>query len=235
MQFNLDRRVKSVAVCSPLKGDGKTTVATNLATAVARTGKQVIVVDADMRHPQVHKRMAMSGKLGLADVLTGECSLQEALVEAKVKEGRLLVLPSGRPPANPSELIASEEMRALLVELCANSDLVIIDTPPTLQVSDAIPLFDRVSGVVVIGRLDKTTRQAMRRLVNVVETAGGSTLGVVATASDSSRLYGYGDYGGYRAKYGASYVSKWAEGNGRSPNGQRLAVRQRRRRRVRRR
>lgn len=230
-QFNLDRAVHSIVVCSPLKGDGKTTVATNLATALARAGKCVVLVDADMRHPQVHSRLAVRASPGLGDVLSGESALGEALVEGRVKEGRLLILPSGQPPSNPSELIASEGMRTALTEMQAIGDVVIIDTPPTLQVSDAVPLFERVSGVVVIGRLDKTTRPAMRRLMSVVEAAGGTTLGVVATAEQSSKMYGYGGYG---ARYGRYYAgtpsgSKGAPGSNGAPR-KRKSVRNPRRR-----
>jgi capsular exopolysaccharide synthesis family protein len=207
--FNLSRKLRAVAVCSPLKGEGKTTVATNLATALARAGWTVIVVDADMRHPQVAPRLGVSGKRGLGDVLVGACGLDEALTDVEVREGRLRVLPSGRPPPNPSELIASREMRNLLEELRVMADLVVIDTPPTLQVGDAIALLDQVSGVLVVGRLGETTRDAMRRMISVVETAGGDVLGVVATATKAG-LYGYGDYGGY------AYEAHEPRSNGRS-------------------
>jgi capsular exopolysaccharide synthesis family protein len=207
--FNLSRKLRSVAVCSPLKGEGKTTVATNLAAAVARAGWTVIVVDADMRHPQVAARLDVSGTRGLGDILAGSCTLDDALTDIEVGEGRLRVLASGRPPPNPSELIASREMRNLLTELGVMADLVVIDTPPTLQVGDAIALLDQVSGVLVIGRLGKTTREAMRRMLSVVQTAGGDTLGVVATATKGG-LYGYGDYGGYE------YETKDARSNGKS-------------------
>ena len=201
--FNIDRALESVVICSSVKGEGKTTVAINLARAVARTGKDVILIDCDLRQPQVSQRMATPGESGLGEVLSGEESVGDALSDIEVESGRLRVLASRRVPPNPSELIASERMRWLLDQLSTMSDLVIVDAPPALQVSDAVPLFQQVSGVVLIGRIDTTTRQAVRRLVSVVETAGGSPLGVVATGVRSTRLYGYGyGYGGYGATNG---------------------------------
>jgi capsular exopolysaccharide synthesis family protein len=197
--FNINKPLRSVVITSPLKGDGKTTVATNLASAVARGGKTVILVDADLRHPQVDARIGERAESGLGAVLVGEMDLDEALVQTEIADGRLQLLPSGAPPPNPSELIGSDRMRWLLDQLEGKADLVIIDTPPALVVSDAIPLFERASGVVVIGRVDETTKDAMRRLTKVVLTAGGMLLGVVATGARGSGLYGYGygAYGGY--------------------------------------
>jgi capsular exopolysaccharide synthesis family protein len=195
--FNVDRQLRIVVVSSPLKGDGKTTVVTNLGEAIARTGKDVILVDADLHQSQVASRFGKSAELGLASVLVGECTLEGALIDIELDDGRMRVLPGGVRPPNPSELLASHEMRQLLTRLSSMTELVIVDTPPTLQVSDAIPLFERASGVVMIARLGKTTRDAMRRLVSVIETSGGTPLGVVATGSKTSNLYGYGAYGGY--------------------------------------
>jgi polysaccharide biosynthesis transport protein len=209
--FNIGRKLESVIVCSPFKGDGKTTVATNLALAVARTGKHVILVDTDLRHPQVAERLDLEAELGLADVLVGERQLYQVLKDVDVGGGQLQILPSGPPPPNPSELLSSVRMRTLLVELSATADLLIIDTPPALQVSDVMPLLEQASGVLVIGRLGKSTKHQMQRLMSVINTAGGSALGVVATGARSTGLYGYGGYG--------YYGSGWAEGDGVAEDG----------------
>jgi capsular exopolysaccharide synthesis family protein len=199
--FNIDRQLKSVVVTSPLKGDGKTTVATNLALALARAGKDIVLVEADLRHPAIVARTGISVRGGLSAVLVGERNLEDALVEIDVETGRLRVLPSGPVPPNPSELIASEAMSSVLDELSSQSDLVLIDTPPVLVVSDALPLFKQVSGIVLIGRINRTTRESMRRLRSVIGTAAGSVLGVVVTGAKSSGLYGYGPYGGYEESW----------------------------------
>jgi capsular exopolysaccharide synthesis family protein len=200
--FNIDRQLNMVVVSSPLKGDGKTTVATNLAKAIARTGKDVIVLDADLHQSQVASRFEKSSEAGLASVLVGESTLEDELLDVELEDARVRILSGGPRPPNPSELLASQEMKELLSRLSSMTDLVIVDTPPTLQVSDAIPLFERASGVVMIARLGKTTRDAMRRMVSVIETSGGTPLGVVATGSKASGLYGYGAYGGYGWGYG---------------------------------
>jgi tyrosine-protein kinase len=207
--FNIDRRLTSVAVCSPLKGDGKTTVATNLARTIARTGKRVTLVDTDLRRPQVDARVGNRADMGLGDVLVGEATLPDVLLETEVEGTKMRILPSGAPPPNPSELIASGRMRIVLTELVSMMDLVIIDTPPILQVADSIPLLEQVSGVIVIARLGKTTREEMRRLMKVIDEAGGTALGLVATAVKTKGLYGYGAYGAY-----GGYGSDWSERNG---------------------
>ena len=196
--FNINQPLKSVLITSPIKGEGKTTVATNLAMAVARGGKNVILVDTDLRHPQVDDRFGSHAKAGLGAVLLGEAELDDVAGEVQVRSGRLRLLPGGPSPPNPSELLASQQMSRLLAQLAETHDLVIIDTPPALVVSDPIPLLKQVSGIVIIGRVGYTTKDSLARLVHVISNASGSLLGVIATGSRSSGLYGYGStYGGY--------------------------------------
>jgi capsular exopolysaccharide synthesis family protein len=195
--FKIDRPLESVLITSPLKGDGKTTIATRLALAVARTGKSVVVVDCDLRNPQVDVRFGSRAQRGLGDVLVGEASLGDVMAEVDVPGGNLRVVPAGPPPPNPAKLLTSDRMRDLLARLEQDSDLVVIDTPPSLIVSDAMSLFDRVSGVVVVARMSATTRDSLQRLLAVISTAGGKLLGVVATGAKGSGLYGYGAYSGY--------------------------------------
>lgn len=200
--FNVDQPITSVIVTSALKEDGKTTVATNLAAAMARTGKQVLLVDTDLRRPQVGERMGIEAEFGLGAVLAGERTLDEAIKVVDVGNGTVRVLPAGPPPPNPSELIASQRMRSLLVELAERFELVVIDSTPLLPVSDAIPLLDQASGTVVVGRVHRTTREALTRLRHVLTTAQAHVLGVVATGAAGQGLYEYGVYG-----YGYGYGS----------------------------
>ena len=200
--FNLDRPVRSVLITSPVQGDGKTTVATNLARAMARAGKDVILVDADLRRPQVATRFHVHGTAGLGGVLIGESSLEDAFFEPELdtpEGGRLRALPAGPPPPNPSELLASQRMKALLEQLASMSDLVIVDSTPLLTVSDSLPLIEFVSGIVAVARLNATSEDAVKRLERVISNAGGTLLGSVATGADAGGLYGgYGyGYGGY--------------------------------------
>lgn len=201
--FNIDQPVTSVLISSPAQGDGKTTVATNLARAMAGAGKDVILVDADLRRPRVTQRLHLRDTAGLGALLVEEVDLERALVEADdinlASGGRLRVLPSGDPPPNPSALLASQLMKNLVGELTGMSDLVIIDSTPLLVVSDSLPLVKVVSGVVAVARLNKTSTDAIDRFERMITNAGGTLLGTVASGATGTDPYGYG-YGGYKQR-----------------------------------
>jgi|SRR5579884_168430 len=201
--FNVDKPLASVMITSPGEKDGKTTVATRLAMAAAQSGLEVVLVDADLRRAQVSARLDLHPKAGLGAVLSGELSPGEALVECdlpeKTGDGRLLVMPAGHPPPNPSALLSSDRALSLLRELEADNDLVVIDTPAALAVSDPLPLMRRVSGIVVVARMNRSTRQMIRRLRRIIEQAQGTLLGVVATGVSATPGYEH-----YYPKYYAS-------------------------------
>ena len=191
--FNVDQRLASLLVISPLKGDGKTSVSTNLAVAFARAGKQVILVDADLRSPQVATRMGTPGQPGLSELISGNSDIHESLFEIEPFGSYLRVLPGGSIPPNPSEMLGSARMSTILAELSEMSDLVIIDSAPVLVVSDAFPLFEQVAGIVSVSRLEQTPREAITRATEVAVSAGGRVLGTVATGSKQpGDGYGYG-------------------------------------------
>jgi capsular exopolysaccharide synthesis family protein len=180
-------------VISPLQGDGKTSVATNLSVAFARAGKQVILVDADLRSPQVAARMGTPPMPGLSEVISGNSEIEEALIEIEPFGSYLRVLAGGSVPPNPSEMLGSARMSTILAELSEMSDLVVIDSAPVLVVSDAFPLFDQVAGIVGVSRLEQTAREAITRAIDVASSAGGRVLGMVATgAKQAGDGYGYG-------------------------------------------
>lgn len=206
--FNIDRTVKSVLVASPARGDGKTTVAANLSRALAEDGKNVIAVDCDLRRPQLARRLGVGDQVnfGLDSVLIERKALDDALVDVEVDGGQLRVLPGGTPP-NPSVLLGSDRLRALLARLSEGVDMVIIDTPPLLAVSDAIPLQEQVSGTVLVARVDQTSRDGIRKAISYISTAGGNLLGFVATGIQLGGVGGMDAYGygyGYTAENGAS-------------------------------
>jgi capsular exopolysaccharide synthesis family protein len=193
--FNIDRPLATVMVSSPTKGDGKTTVAVYLAVALARDGQDVVLIDADLRHPQVGVRLGIEPKIGLAEVITHQSEVDDALVEVDVGDGRLRVLAAGGRPPNPARLLSSRRMSSLLASLSEQVDIVIVDTPPLLSVSDAVPLLEKVSGTVLVAKVGTTSRDALQRMGQVIEAARGNLLGAVATGSAKSGLYGYGgDY-----------------------------------------
>lgn len=209
MYFNVDRTLESIVVTSPGEKEGKTTVATRLALAAARTGLHVILVDADLRRSQVSAKLDIRAKQGLEAVLAGERTLSETLVDYPVEgpgSGRLSVVPAGPPPPNPSALISSEAMQRVLRQLVSYSDLVIIDTPAALAVSDPLPLMRSVSGVVLVARMNRSSRQTIQRLQRIITSANGTLLGVVATGVSSGP-----GYEGYAHKY---YTSNGTRGPG---------------------
>ena len=188
--FNVDQRLASLLVISPLKGDGKTSVATNLAVAFARAGKQVILVDADLRSPQVAPRMG-TPQIRASARSRRAPPVHDALFEIEPFGSYLRVLPGGSIPPNPSEMLGSARMSTILAELSEMSDLVLIDSP-VLVVSDAFPMFDQVAGIVGVSRLEQTPREAITRAIEVASSAGGRVLGMVATGAKLQGDYGYG-------------------------------------------
>jgi capsular exopolysaccharide synthesis family protein len=182
--FDPDRRSDSVAVVSPLEDEGRTTVAVGLARSFARAGRQVMLVDADLRAPDVAARMDMLASPGLSDVLEGY-DLNAAVRRVDGFEGELTVLPAGSSSQRPVELLGSEAMSRLLARLSEEFDFVVVDTAPLLVTGGALALVSRSSGVVAVGRLHQTPHDAVRRMMRMVADAGGRMLGVVATDASS--------------------------------------------------
>jgi polysaccharide biosynthesis transport protein len=207
MYFNIDRQLDSVIITSPGEQDGKTTVAIRLAVAMVRAGLHVILVDADMRRAQVSARLGIHAQEGLGAVIAGAHELSHMLVDYGITasgDGHLTVLPAGPPPPNPSALISSVAMQRVLSELTSQSDLVIIDTPAALAVSDPLPLMRSVTGVVLVARMNRSSRETIRRLQRMIESAHGKLIGVVATGVSSGP-----GYDGYAPKY---YAPSGADG-----------------------
>jgi capsular exopolysaccharide synthesis family protein len=194
--FNVDRKITTLVITSPGEKEGKTTVAIRLSMAAARAGRQVIVVDADLRRCGLTQRLGLNVRSGLGGVLVGEQPLSAALVDYRIDSvregGKLDVLPAGPPPPNPSELLSSREMQRLLSQLEMQADLVVIDTPAALAVSDALPLLPEASGIVLVARIQRTRREAVRRLQSMITATHGTLLGVVATGT--ARGPGYESY-----------------------------------------
>lgn len=199
--FNADETLRSLIITSGLKGEGKTTVAVNLALAYANLGKRVILVDTDLRKPDVARRLGLSERPGLSNLLVGATSLEYCLREVGSTGHGLRVLPAGPIPPNASALLGSRRMASLLDELRADCDILILDTTPLLMVSDAFPLLNKVSGIVALARLNKTPRDAIVRMAQIMNSADGRVLGMVATDARHGALGGYGY--GYGYGYGA--------------------------------
>jgi len=201
--FNIERTLTSLVVTSAMQGEGKTTVASNLACAFARVGRRVVVVDADLRRPRLHEAFGVRNLAGLGAVLVEDRTLEETLIPIEVPDGTegasLHILPAGPSPPNPSELLASERVKEIVEELRGMADLVIFDTSPVLAVADALPLIEIVGGVVVIVRLNETTRDATIKLRDLLTAAHGRICGLVVTGAKQADGAGYGYGYGYSA------------------------------------
>lgn len=190
------RGYKTIQVTSPNMGDGKSTLAANLAVSIAQSGKKVILIDADFRRPQQNELFGLTNTVGFASMLSGTATLEEALHETAVPG--LSIIPSGPPPANPAELLTSQRFKEMLDAVAEQCDLVLIDTPPLLAVSDPSVIAPRVDGVVLALRLGKKSRPHAEQAKEVLHSLGSHILGVVVNAvrSDKGRYnYGYGGYG----------------------------------------
>lgn len=202
MQFvNVDNPVAVFVITSAAPGDGKTTVACNLAIAIAQTGKKVCLIESDLRRPRVMEYLQLATGRGLTEVLSGQLKLEDAL--RTWGGGILTVLPPGAIPSNPSEILGSHQMSQVISELRARFDLVILDTPPLLAVSDAAILAAQTDGAVVVVRHGKTPRDAVRHAVGSLVQTNSRILGTVLNAVPAKRhdgyRYGYG-YGSEDAK-----------------------------------
>ena len=162
----------------------------------------VLLIDADLRRPSIHKTLGMGPHSGLSNVLTGSTTLEQAITRSVVLPN-LCVLPAGTPPPNPAELLASAEMRDVLDELRGQYDHVVIDTPPSLSVTDAVVLSPRADAVVLVIRSGQTTKQALRRSRDALMQVNAKVVGVLLNAVDLSSpdYYYYYEYQGKYARY----------------------------------
>jgi polysaccharide biosynthesis transport protein len=194
---------KVILVTSALPQEGKTTTSLNCSIVLAQKGSRVLLIDADLRRPSVHKTLGMGPRTGLSNVLTGSATLQQATVRSSVLP-TLFVLPAGTPPPNPAELLASTNMADILTELRGQYDHIVIDTPPTLSVTDAVIMSPRADTVVLVIRSGQTTKQALRRARDILVRVNARVSGVLLNAADlSSPDYYY--YYEYQGKYGNRY------------------------------
>ncbi len=205
--FNVDRDIRTVLITSHAAGVGKSTVAWNLAR-VAASSSRAVIVETDLRNPTLSRQHGLSAGPGLAELLTHQVELEEVIQAKPIVAGgngagggerALDVIVAGALPPNPAELIESQRMSEALAQLAERYELVVIDTAPVGVVSDAIPLMRKVDGVIVVVRMDKSTRDGAEQTREQMERLEAPVLGVVANAIKARRggKYGYGYYGGY--------------------------------------
>lgn len=201
LQFlNVGEDARIFVISSAGPGEGKSTTCANLAISLAEAGNKVALIEGDLRLPKVSEYLGLETAAGLTDVLIGNAELSDVL--HRWGRGQMYVLPSGRIPPNPSELLGSKAMKGVLDALGESFDYVLIDAPPTLMVTDAVVLGKQSSGVLLVAASGRTTKQAFAAAVRTLGTAGTPFSGVIVTMMPAKGpdSYGYGYY-----KYGYGY------------------------------
>lgn len=186
--------LKTLMITSAIQGEGKSTVGSNLAVEYAKKGLQVLLVDADLRRPTIHQTFAISNQRGVSSWLSGQLTdVNEAIYSVL---DHLFVMPSGPKPPNPAELLASDRMIEFLTVATRKLDLVIVDAPPILPVTDARILAGQVDGTVLVVRQNFVEKVAVRQAVSALKNARAQLLGTILNDVDiKTHGYGYGYYG----------------------------------------
>lgn len=198
----VDSPITILTVTSSAPGEGKSTFCTNLGVCMAQDGQKVVIVDCDLRRPTQHRAFpTLSNQRGVSSVLTGSCTLAEAVQETPVPN--LHILSSGPLPANPGRLVESLRLRSLMSELARSYDMVIVDAPPLLAVSDAIPLSRASRGTLMVVEYGKTTRRMLNDVKANMEAGGVEPIGMVLNKVDPKS----GSYGNYQ-KYAKLYAKR---------------------------
>lgn len=195
LQFiNVEGGPRSFVVSSAGPGEGKSTTTANLAISLAETGASVVLIDGDLRLPKVADYLGIEGGVGLTDVLIGRAELADVL--QKWGRGKFYVLPAGRIPPNPSELLGSMAMSQLLEQLTNQFDYVLIDAPPLLLVTDAAVVSKLAGGAILVAASGSTKKQELAGAVRTLEAIGSKLVGIVVTMlpTKGPDSYSYGAY-----------------------------------------
>jgi capsular exopolysaccharide synthesis family protein len=198
--------LKVIQVTSPIPGDGKSTIASNLAVSISQSGRRVCLVDCDFRRPRISKIFGLSSDTGLVQVINEKATLEEAIQPSSIEN--LSVLSCGRRPGNPAELLSSERFHFIISQLREMFDYVILDTPPVLVVSDPATVATAADGVILTVRLRRNLKPIAMRAAQMLHSMNANMIGVVVNGVGvGASGYGYGGYryDSYNNGYGYGY------------------------------
>ena len=177
--------IRSLLVSSAVAGDGKSTVALHLAATAAAVGQRVLLVDADLRCPQLHAKLGLPNVRGLGDAISTDMSLNDAIQRAP-NQDNLFVLTAGHIPPDPIKLLSSKKMHYLMEQFQAFFDLVIYDTPPLAGLADTHLIAAHTDATIMVVQIGKTDRSQVRKVLEELKISGASVLGVVANGCKNS-------------------------------------------------
>ncbi len=199
---------KVILLTSPLPQEGKSTTSVNLGIVLAQKGGRVLIVDADLRRPNIHRTFGLASTAGLSTVLAGSDTFEKVAIISPILPN-LTILPAGPTPPQPSEMLGSQMMRDLVAQWAQEFDHVIIDSPPVLSVTDAVLLSSVADAVILVIRSGQTTKEALRRSRNLLAQVNARVLGIVMNAVDLRSPDGYYYY--YGGKYYGKYYDETAK------------------------
>ncbi|HWA98088.1 MAG TPA: polysaccharide biosynthesis tyrosine autokinase [Pirellulales bacterium] len=226
--FNMrGKQHRIIQVSSPSPGDGKSTLCANLSISIAQSGRKILLIDADLRRPRVHKLFGIKPDVGLSSFIEGKAEFTDAIYPSGVDN--LEIMPCGPMPKNPAELLTSPRFDELLQMLREKYDFVLIDSPPMLAVTDSSVVAARVDAVLLTMRLTKNCRHGLLHSTQMIDNIGAEILGIIVNFVGGTRRdaylygasYGYGS-GRYYGKYGYGnkyeFKNYYAEAGGDQPH-----------------
>jgi capsular exopolysaccharide synthesis family protein len=203
----VDHPAQTFLVTSAGAGEGKTMTTANLAAVFAQAGQEVLLIDTDLRRPSLHRIFNLPSDRGLTNVLVGETTLDDVILDTEVPGLRLV--PTGPLPPNPAELLESEQMNRIIARARDVADVVFFDSPPAIVLTDAVILSSKIERVILVAEAGQVTRDAFNEMCRLIANARGTILGVVLnklrlSAGDYYYYYYYYDYSHYAPRRGVS-------------------------------
>lgn len=190
---SFDKKYKTLVVTSANPGEGKTTVAGNLALVLAQGESKVLLVDCDMRRPSMHKNFRVTNTYGISDLLIGKQKLETVINNVN---SNLSIITAGNITPNPAEMLASKAMTAFLEDMKNKYDYIVLDTPPLQAVTDAQILSTKADGTLVVVRAGATKKEAVHNAVSMLKKVNGHVIGTILNAAENKKdkyYYYYGD------------------------------------------